>query len=61
MGQSRPLSQTLLGFGLIGAGFVLKRQSRRKVLYRGYIEPGAGTHIKVYRGHKAVLDRPLGG
>ena len=60
-GQSRPLSQTLVGFGLVGAGVVMKRRSGRKAIYRGYIEPGSGTHIRVFRGDTAVLDRALEG
>jgi hypothetical protein len=60
-GQSRPISQTLVGYGLVGAGFVLKRRSGRKAIYRGYIEPGTGTHIRVLRGASTVIDMPLEG
>ncbi len=60
-GTSRPPAQTILGVALIGFGFALKRQKRRKVLYRGYIAPGAGTHIRVYRGDRAIHDSSLGG
>ncbi|MCL1600387.1 MAG: hypothetical protein M3112_02470 [Actinomycetia bacterium] len=60
-GDSRPTAQTLFGFGLMGAGLVLKRNSRRKVLYRGYIKPGTGTHIRVYKGNRTVYDGSLEG
>ncbi len=59
-GASRPTAQTAVGIGLIGAGIVLKRTNRRKVLYRGYIEPGSGTHIRVYRGNHAIHEQALG-
>ena len=39
----------------------MKRRSGRKAIYRGYIEPGSGTHIRVFRGDTAVLDRALEG
>lgn len=60
-GNSRPIVQTAFGIGLMGAGVVLKRNRRRKVLYRGDINPGSGTHIKVYKGSSTVYDGPLGG
>ena len=60
-GRSRPLSQTAVGFGLIGAGFVLKRRTGRKAIYRGYIDPGSGTHIKVLQGTSTIIDAPLEG
>lgn len=60
-GNSRPTAQTLFGFGLMGAGVVLKRNSRRKVLYRGDIKPGSGTHIRVYKGNRTVYDGSLEG
>ncbi len=60
-GTSRPTTQTILGVGLIGAGFVLRRSNRRKVLYRGHIRPGSGTHIRVYKGNRSIFDSPLGG
>jgi hypothetical protein len=44
----------------MGAGVVLKRNSRRKVLYRGDIKPGSGTHIRVYKGDRIVHDGSLG-
>ena len=60
-GNSRPAAQTLFGFGLMGAGVVLRRNSRRKVLYRGDIKPGSGTHIRVYKGDKNVFEGALEG
>ena len=60
-GKSRPLSQTLIGYGLVGAGLVLKRTSKRKILYKGYIEPGSGTHIRVFQGTTTVADQALEG
>ena len=59
-GHSRPTAQTVFGIGLMGAGVVLKRNSRRKVLYRGDIKPGSGTHIRVYEGDRIVHDGSLG-
>lgn len=59
MGRTRPTSQAIIGFGLMGAGILVKRRSRKIVLYRGTIEPGSQTHIKVYRGDEAVYSRPL--
>lgn len=59
-GHSRPTAQTVFGIGLMGAGVVLKRNSRRKVLYRGDIKPGSGTHIRVYKGDRIVHDGSLG-
>jgi len=61
MGTSRPLTQTIVGIGLIGAGLVLGRRGGRTVLYRGYIEPGSGTHIKVLVGNHTIHDTALGG
>lgn len=60
-GRSRPLSQTLVGFGLVGAGIVLKRHTGRKAIYRGYVKPGSGTHIKVLQGTSTIIDAPLEG
>lgn len=60
-GKSRPIAQTAFGIGLMGAGVVLNRNSRRKVLYRGDIKPGSGTHIRVYKGSSTVYDGPLEG
>lgn len=51
----------MFGIGLMGAGVVLKRNSRRRVLYRGDIKPGSGTHIRVYKGSHPVYEGPLGG
>jgi len=59
MGRTRPTIQTIIGFGLVGVGLVVKRKSRKTMLYRGTIEPGAGTHIKVYRGDEAIHIAPL--
>lgn len=60
IGSSRPVAQTAFGIGLVGAGVVLRRQNRRKVLYRGDIAPGAGTHIRVYKGDRTIYERHLG-
>ncbi len=60
MGTTRPATQTIVGFGLIGAGLLLGRRGRRKVLYSGYVEPGTGTHIKVSRGNRTIHDAALG-
>jgi len=59
MGRTRPTSQTIIGLGLMGAGLVVKRKSRKIMLYRGTIEPGAGTHIRVYRGGEAIYSTPV--
>ena len=59
-GDSRPIVQTVFGIGLMGAGVVLKRNRRRKVLYRGDIKPGSGAHIRVYKGSHTVYEAPLG-
>jgi hypothetical protein len=59
-GTKRPLAQTAFGLGLFGAGIVLRRNSRRKVLYRGIIEPGSATHIRVFKGERSIYDQPLG-
>lgn len=60
MGSTRPSSQTIVGLGLIGAGLMLGRRGRRRVLYRGYIEPGSGTHIKVFQGDRTIHEAALG-
>jgi hypothetical protein len=59
-GTKRPLAQTAFGVGLFGAGIVLRRNGRRKVLYRRFIEPGSATHIRVFKGERTIYDRPLG-
>jgi hypothetical protein len=59
-GAKRPVAQTAFGVGLVGAGVVLRRNSRRRILYRGYIEPGTSTHIRVFKGDRPIYDRPLG-
>ncbi len=61
MGRTRPATQMIVGLGLIGAGLLAKRNNRRTILYRGTIEPGSGTHIKVYRGSHSIHDGPIGG
>ncbi len=61
MGTTRPPAQTIVGIGLIGAGLMLGRRRHRTVLYRGYIEPGSGTHIKVLQGNHTIHDTALGG
>jgi hypothetical protein len=58
-GSTRGTAQTVFGIGLMGAGVVLRRNRRRKVLYRGFIEPGSGTHIRVLKGDRAIYDRML--
>jgi hypothetical protein len=60
VGSTRPVARTAFGIGLVGFGVVLRRRTRRKVLYRGYVAPGEGTHIKVYRGDRTIYDRPFG-
>lgn len=59
MGRTRPASQTMIGIGLMGAGVIVRRKSRKIMLYRGTIEPGSGTHIKVYRGTQPIYNEPV--
>jgi LPXTG-motif cell wall-anchored protein len=59
MGRTRPVSQTIVGLGLMGAGIVVTRRRRRIKIYSGTIEPGSGIHIKVHRGNEAIYDGPL--
>lgn len=60
-GRSRSATQTVVGIGLVGAGLILKRSGRRKVLYRGTIKPGTSTKIRVYRGRNVIHDGSIGG
>jgi hypothetical protein len=60
-GKSRSATQTIVGVGLVGAGFILRGSGRKKFLYRGVITPGTDTRIRVYRGRGVIHDGPLGG
>lgn len=59
-GKSRSATQTIVGLGLVGAGFILKGTGRKKVLYKGTITPGTDTRIRVYRGSDIIHDGPPG-
>lgn len=58
-GRSRSTSQTILGIGLVAAGFILRKSQRTTAVYRGTIEPGSGTMIRVYRGKTVIADEPI--
>ncbi|RLE17031.1 MAG: hypothetical protein DRJ28_00095 [Actinobacteria bacterium] len=60
-GKSRTSTQTMVGIGLVGAGLVLKRSKKRKILYGGILEPGTNTRIKVFLGTDVIHDGPIGG
>jgi len=51
----------MVGIGLVGAGLVLKRSKKRKILYGGILEPGTNTRIKVFLGTDVIHDGPIGG
>ncbi|GMR01733.1 MAG: hypothetical protein BMS9Abin20_0052 [Acidimicrobiia bacterium] len=59
-GKSRSTTQTIVGLGLVGAGFILKGTGRKKVLYKGTITPGTDTRIRVYRGSDIIHDELSG-
>lgn len=61
MGRERPASQSIIGIGLMAVGLIAQRKRRRRLLYKGTIEPGSGTHIRVYRGSRPVYNGPIGG
>lgn len=58
-GTTRPASQTIIGIGLMVAGAMLKRQEGRTVLYRGRIEPGKHTRIRVLQGTNVIHESSL--
>lgn len=60
IGRTRPASQTIIGVGLIAAGLMLGQRRTRTVLYKGTIEPGSGTRIRVYQGDRSIYDQPIG-
>ncbi len=61
MGRTRPVSQSIVGFGLIAVGVIARRKGRKELIYKGTVAPGSGTHIRVYRGNAPIYDGPIGG
>lgn len=61
MGRERTASQSVIGFGLMALGVIAQRKSRRRLLFKGTVEPGSGTHIRVYRGSQSIYNGPIGG
>jgi len=55
-GRSRTVSQTVIGAGMMGAGFYLRRSQRVSPIYTHVLDPGEAVRIRVYRGDAAVSE-----
>ncbi len=49
-GKRRPVTQTAIGIGLMGAGVMLRHTRRNEPIYTHTIDPGQTVRIRVYRG-----------
>ncbi|MEN8040824.1 MAG: hypothetical protein ABFR95_04915 [Actinomycetota bacterium] len=55
-GKSRTTTMTLAGLGLAAAGLFARPKGQRNVLYRGTIEPGSTTRIRVLSNDTVIHD-----
>ena len=55
-GKRRPMTQTAIGLGLMGAGMFLRRSSAQKPIYTHVVDPGQTVRIRVYRGESAMSE-----
>lgn len=52
--------RAIVGLGLIAAGFVVQNAGRRTVLYKGTLDAGRDTHIRVTGARTVLVDVPVG-
>ncbi|GMQ98520.1 MAG: hypothetical protein BMS9Abin17_1035 [Acidimicrobiia bacterium] len=55
-GRSRTVTQTVLGVGMMGAGFYLRRSQKLSPIYTHVLDPGEAVRIRVYRGDAAMSE-----
>ncbi len=55
-GRRRPVSQTAIGLGLMGAGVMLRRSKSNAPIYTHVVDPGQTVRIRVYRGDNVASE-----
>ena len=55
-GKRRPVTQTAIGLGLMGAGVMLRRTRNNEPIYTHLVGPGKTVRIRVYRGENAASE-----
>jgi len=53
-GRRRPVTQTAIGLGLMGAGVMLRRNRSVTPIYTHVVDAGQTVRIDVYRGDNAA-------